>query len=195
MECDASSGAQTCDAQLTPRNAADAAQRLTKKLCQAYINLDPQCNEPEQQFLPHCGPLYVFDVKFAPIRLSQIFQLPAWLAEVYRPHTTPAFQFALGPPCSSAPFHYHEDAWNYLAAGAKLWWLRPPVNATYNRQIPAREFLSSAARQEPGAGDIVCIQQQGDFMYVPRGWAHQTLNLQLGVGIAAEFTLDPDILP
>ena len=32
-------------------------------------------------------------------------------------------QLYVGPRCSGAPWHHHQDAWNHLVQGSKLWWL------------------------------------------------------------------------
>jgi hypothetical protein len=33
-------------------------------------------------------------------------------------------QLYFGPVCSGAPWHFHQDAWNHLVYGSKLWWLK-----------------------------------------------------------------------
>lgn len=182
----------TCEA--STATPAHIARTLILQLCDPYINLeDSRCTtDPKFANGPQCDPLYIFDDKFVRRKLEGEFGLPARLSQVYSPNIEPVYQFGLGPPCSGAPSHFHEDAWNYLVAGAKLWWLKLPARSVYSRVPPAREMLSASEEEVSNDvfdDDIVCLQRPGDFMYVPRGWSHRTLNLELGVGIAAEYTM------
>jgi hypothetical protein len=37
---------------------------------------------------------------------------------------------------------------------------------------------------------LECIQEEGDVVFIPQGWAHAVLNLQNSVGVAVEFGVD-----
>jgi hypothetical protein len=187
-----SAGSEDCAIAATPHRIAD---RMVDQLCRAYVNTDSDaCAVGEGG--EECGPLYIFDTEIASRRLlPDSVSWPAMLNQTYM-GITPVFQFGLGPACAGAPFHFHEDAWNVLFTGAKLWWLRPPQERTYSKLPPARVSMARAANvsdrwagpQDTGDG-VLCIQQPGDLIFVPRHWAHQTLNLQLGVGLAGEYSI------
>ena len=36
-----------------------------------------------------------------------------------------------------------------------------------------------------------CLQNPGDILYVPRDWAHATVNVQESIGVAVEFSGKP----
>ena len=85
--------------------------------------------------------------------------------------------------------HVHTDAINALAFGAKKWFLLPPDQAEYSI-IPPSEWTSVSDAVPPGVAGgrpLMCTQQAGDLLYVPRAWGHATLNLQQSVGVAIEF--------
>lgn len=192
------SSAATCDAAAASCSLASSAAVVVQRLCRAYVNLDDTTCEGGAGGA-NCGPLYVFDTAFAQRRLlDSAVRWPPALAAAYG-STEPVFQFGLGPVCAGAPFHHHEDAWNVLFAGAKLWWLRAPGARVYGSVPPARELLKGQGdnswTEGPGASgtdpDILCVQLPGDLLYVPRGWAHRTLNLERGAGLAAEYNQEP----
>ena len=39
----------------------------------------------------------------------------------------------------------------------------------------------------PGEQPITCVQEAGDFVYVPAAWGHTALNLEDSIGIAIGF--------
>jgi len=92
------------------------------------------------------------------------------------------YELFLGPARSGAPVHFHNDAWNALVFGKKLWFLYPPARSHRTNKHP--EHLSHESEQSA----MQCMQQAGDLLYVPLHWGHGTLNIQDGVGIAAEFS-------
>jgi ankyrin repeat protein len=106
----------------------------------------------------------------------------------------PKPQFFLGPPGSGAPLHWHKDAWNVVAWGRKHWWMLPPVLAVYSAQPPvewAAEPERVFAGLGPGGSDLrplECVQEAGDVLYVPAGWAHAVLNTEVTVGAAVELS-------
>ena len=57
-----------------------------------------------------------------------------------------------------------------------------------------RERLAQQAVDEPGEGisaeharPLECVQEAGDMLFVPAGWAHSTLNIETSIGVAYEF--------
>lgn len=96
-------------------------------------------------------------------------------------------QFYLGGPGSGSPIHWHNNALNYNVYGTKLWTLFPPPSAIYSRlhtQVDSNKY----ARLVAGDGVLHCIQRTGDVMFVPEGWGHGVLNLEVSVGYARGFT-------
>ena len=89
-------------------------------------------------------------------------------------------EFAVGPPGSGAPIHYHQVAVNFLLAGRKRWWLLPPAHRRYSRQ-PVAEWVSEQEQQgnegDRGSPLQQCVQERGDVLLVPHNWAHAVLNI------------------
>lgn len=102
---------------------------------------------------------------------------------------TQRLQFYLGPALSGAPLHYHSDAINILAHGTKHWYLQSPDQAEYHT-TPTHQW-DGANELSQSDKLIECTQQAGDVLYVPAGWGHATLNWQESVGVAVEYTLQP----
>lgn len=128
-------------------------------------------------------PLYVFEQQSLQTVLPEVSavvprSLP-WLVGA----TMSAPQFYVGGNGSGAPPHFHGDAWNALAWGSKRWFLFPPHEARFSR-VAISDWVAS--RPTPPAPFEV-LQQSGDILYVPKGWAHGVLNLSPSVGVACEF--------
>lgn len=112
-----------------------------------------------------------------------------------RPSPAPKPQVFVGGPGSGAPLHYHTDAWNALAFGRKHWWLLPPSAAAYSA-VPPVEWAAHASEAFSRLGGPLrpfeCVQEAGDVVYVPAGWAHAVLNTgrNVTVGAAVELALE-----
>ena len=140
-------------------------------------------------------PLYAFTgalVDDSPAEFADDFELhPPLLARPVEglDVTVDTRQFFLGPAGSGAPWHYHKLAFNAMAFGRKLWFLRPPASALYSKQ-PIATWLAHHGWSRPGdvlPGVAQCVQEAGDALLVPKGWAHATLNLQPSIGVAYEM--------
>ena len=95
----------------------------------------------------------------------------------------------VGANGSGNPCHYHQQTWNALVAGRKLWTLHPP-NATFYSELHPRRWLGKAARHaDASGGALQCEQRPGDVLFVPKLWGHCTLNLGETVGVATPFSL------
>lgn len=126
----------------------------------------------------------------------------------------PSPQFYLGGPGSGAPPHYHEDAWNVLAYGKKVWYITPPSAAEYmtvpihdyvlevlpktKDKIHANDKMETQRSKDknnstitsfwgPNSRPLTCIQEAGDVIYVPHGWGHGVVNIETVIGYAVEF--------
>ena len=181
----------SCDAAAPHCSDAAASNAVLRQaiqgLCGPYVNMESEaCVEGKGG--EECGPLYVFDTEVAERRLLPgTVAWPAALNDTYG--VAPVYQFGLGPACAGAPLHYHEDAWNLLLDGAKLWWLQPPHERAYSSVPPARALMAAHEPTDVGSRHgVLCLQQPGDLLYVPRHWAHRTLNVQLGAGLAGEYS-------
>ena len=102
-------------------------------------------------------------------------------------------QLALGPANSGAPFHHHKHAINSLFAGRKLWIVYPPGEGVVSNQHPldfVHGYLGLAGTlnftqtRNPPA---ICVQEAGDALFIPDGYAHATINLETSMGIAVEY--------
>ena len=70
--------------------------------------------------------------------------------------TMSAPQFYLGGAGSGAPVHFHGDAWNALAYGAKRWFLFPPAEARFSR-IPIGKWVAAG-----GTAPVEVVQRSGE---------------------------------
>ena len=93
----------------------------------------------------------------------------------------------VGADGSGNPFHYHQQTWNALLAGRKRWLLYPPSQAFYTELHPL-EWQRRATNRSMAA-PLECEQRAGDVLFVPRLWAHATINVGEVVGVATPFAL------
>eukprot|EP00873_Tetraselmis_striata_P000117 jgi/Tetstr1/420381/TSEL_011497.t1 len=82
------------------------------------------------------------------------------------------------PGATGLPAHYDDhDVLVLQLSGAKLWRLRAPAHpgVTLPRLYEPREAVRSLTRESGGStpGVQEVLLQEGDALYVPRGWAHQ----------------------
>ena len=79
--------------------------------------------------------------------------------------------FLLGGALMGAPPHHHGPALNSLVYGQKWWFLDPP-----GREVVAHEAMYDYLVRTGGAPTSQrCLQEEGDLLFVPRGWTHGTL--------------------
>ena len=82
----------------------------------------------------------------------------------------------------------HVRTWCFCA-GRKLWLLWPPAQAFYSKR-PILDYLRHEfPHLEPRERPLTVVQEAGDVVFVPSGWAHGILNLKEGLGLAEEFDL------
>jgi len=128
--------------------------------------------------------LYIFS-NAVPEKVKEIIARqaspPKWLKPLMVREPTP--QLFIGSRGSGAPVHYHTDAWNFLAYGRKRWRLEAPSDAGLGFQPAVDTFLT--VPREPHSYE--CVQEAGDVLLVPDGWAHVTVNLADSVGLAYEM--------
>eukprot|EP00037_Helgoeca_nana_P029652 m.357053 g.357053 ORF g.357053 m.357053 type:complete len:571 (+) comp28021_c0_seq8:5354-7066(+) len=135
-------------------------------------------------------PLYAFDAEMLRATFGGDYALPPEINASFRGWGLQTHQLALGPEGSGSPFHFHEDAINALIYGRKMWDLLPPSRAKFSVEAPwcrgVGGGVGQASCRAAPVGGLRCVQLPGDLIYVPRRWAHSTLNLAEGVAIAVE---------
>lgn len=139
-------------------------------------------------------PLYAFDSEVLEAVFAGEYGLPTGIQTVVGDWPVLAHQLVLGPTGAGAPWHFHEDAFNALVYGRKLWDIVPPGHAVFSSSRSDTVIhVPGATRQArgywvplPQDPGIRCVQLPGDLLYIPRGWGHRTLSLEAGVGLAIE---------
>ena len=96
-------------------------------------------------------------------------------------------QLFVGPTGSGAPPHYHGPALNFLAWGAKQWQLFPPATTRFSIKPKAAWNAEFETYNRSEVEMFDCLQREGDVLFIPRGWAHSTENLEFSTGVAVEF--------
>ena len=97
-------------------------------------------------------------------------------------------QFNLGPALTGAQPHFHGDAWNGLVYGRKQWFISQPSRAFFARsgqrvidwlatpkklaELTSRATAGSSDGSVSTQSDLMCVQEAGDIVYVPRLWGH-----------------------
>jgi hypothetical protein len=86
---------------------------------------------------------------------------------------------------SAHRFHVHKDAWLGQVSGSRMWFLLPPSTpfSAVEKPPPACEYLYN--REALPNGAMMCIQNPGEVMYLPKNWWHATCGLEewnVGVG-------------
>ena len=100
------------------------------------------------------------------------------ISEKYYQH----FVVAIGS--GSSP-HLHNNAWNVLWYGKKLWNLWQPGHS-FISNIPTLNYVEQNEQVEDQFVKQ-CVQNRGDIILVPNQWGHSTFSLMENVGIASEF--------
>ena len=144
------------------------------------------------------SPLYLFDT--LPIvfeAVKSIVEVVAHIDGVVPTTEDPSdtrIQVYLGPADSGAPWHFHRSAVNALVFGRKRWRLLPPAHAMYSTVPSSTAFSATGALPETRTGTFMeLVQEAGDLLFVPDGWAHMTMNEATSAGVAFEdFAFPPN---
>jgi hypothetical protein len=96
-------------------------------------------------------------------------------------------QLAIGKDKSGSPPHYHSYAWNILLYGKKEWLFLSPSLATVANIHNRNWFdlnLNYYYNNNNNNNFIYCLQQAGDFVFVPSHWTHLTRSVYQSIGLA-----------
>ena len=181
------------------------AETMTLATYQKYIS----CIEG----LTDDAPLAIYDSQFGYDERSVIldeYDVPACfdtdLFELITPQEEndqqrPPFRWILiGPARSGTGLHIDPvgtHAWVTLVEGCKRWVLFPPDTCAstihmQHPQIPSvlwfRDRYDQAPRDVPGVVEV--LQHPGETVYVPAGWPHLVLNLDLSVAITHNYATE-----
>ena len=84
--------------------------------------------------------------------------------------------------------HAHRDAFNFLVYGRKRWFVYRPSDARYGSSPTLEWFRAKDGYKEAKRSNklLECVQQPGDAMFMPQGWAHSVINIDTSIGVALE---------
>lgn len=126
-------------------------------------------------------------------------KIPEYFGEDYfnliKKGRPPNSWLVIGPPRTGASFHcdpWQTSAWNALIQGHKRWTLFPPgvtppgvdghddfYSDDYSSPKPLRWHLEEGPVIESDLQPVEVIQGPGEIIFVPSGWWHMVLNLDI----------------
>ena len=152
----------------------------------------PRCEEAAR-------PEYLFDRDFA-VKCPQMeeeFCVPEYFSDdlmgLLGPDRPDYRWLIIGPRRSGSSFHVDPNAnfaWNATIHGSKKWVLYPPSSPPpltpgddHQQSLPDwfRDHYDDDGHAEHR---MECITRAGEILYVPRGWWHCVVNLELSVALA-----------
>jgi histone arginine demethylase JMJD6 len=154
------------------------------------------------------SPLYIFDDQFklkdGSRSLFGDYEVPGYfrddLFELISDRRRPPYRWVvIGPERSGTGLHVDPlgtSAWNAVVSGSKRWVLFPP---RVSKSLLVRPGCSEGiawfhnvwARMTPDRkrelGAIEFVQRAGEVVYVPGGWFHAVINLELTTAVTHNF--------
>ena len=92
-------------------------------------------------------------------------------------------QWSFGGNSSGSPTHFHQDAFNGVCFGEKIWKIWPP-NSAFISTRTAGDIFDNFGEFPP---HVTVTQHAGDLMYIPKGWGHAILNVGTTLAVAVEY--------
>eukprot|EP00808_Paulinella_micropora_P020632 g16778.t1 len=160
------------------------------------------------------SPLYLFDKTFgehSPALLAD-YAVPRYFQQDYfdvlhgQPERPRFRWFLVGPKGSGSSFHKDPNitsAWNGLVVGRKKWIMFPPdvvppgcFPSPDNEDVTTplslyewfHNFYSTRNDVMPlGRVCYECIQKPGEMVFIPTGWWHMAINLEMSVAVTQNF--------
>lgn len=170
-----------------------------------YLTYAEACGQREER------PLYLFDKDFCGKcpEMAAEFEIPEYfkqdLMSVVGPRRRPDYRWLIiGPALAGSSFHVDPNenfAWNATIAGRKKWVLYPPgcpppSSADDERQLCLpRWFREHYDDDEHADVRLECVTEAGELLFVPRGWWHCVLNLELCVALTHNVVTEHNLLP
>ena len=104
---------------------------------------------------------------------------------------------SLGGPGSGLPWHTHGETWIATVFGRKAWFVYAPGDAgSTQRGSPLHDasawFVHTLPSLTEAERPYQCVQQPGEVVYLPAGWAHLTVNLDETIGAGAQSNIRAD---
>jgi len=134
-----------------------------------------------------CNPWYVSNLQLEELEVNLPKSFENWL-NILPKQINPNWQWVfVGPKNSHTEMHIdvlNSSAWNALITGEKNWTFYPPEK-TISEGYLSEEFrdLYSSELNEP----IKIVQNQGDLIVTPSGWAHKVSNAKQSFSITGNF--------
>lgn len=154
----------------------------------------------------HDAPLALYDSTFGEwSNLASEYAAPACFSEDLFRHlrARPPFRWILaGPQRSGTGMHVDPlltDAWLTLTAGLKRWVLFPPdtpvdalgCGAAGEPQLEAVHWYAMNAARPDLPRRVEVLQRPGECVFIPSGWHHCVLNLELSVAVTHNYCPEP----
>ncbi|MEV8532691.1 transcription factor jumonji [Streptomyces sp. NPDC051211] len=167
-----------------PVEAEDRERRpVTVPLSAVLDDLDARCPQGlylRNQLVSHFDPELIALIPKEVRRLN-------WLLAL-EPGARPDWSWLMiGAAGTSSPMHVDvmaSAAWNLLCAGTKRWTFHPPERAEEWGLLPPGCTARAADAGEPR---LEFVQEPGDIVVTPSGWAHEVHNLTGSIAITSNF--------
>ena len=157
-------------------------------------------------------PMYLFD-KYFPDSCPQLcadYSVPSYFDEdlfsVLGHKDRPDYRWIIiGPEKSGSSFHKDPNAtsaWNATVTGSKKWILYPPhvippgvypsadgseVTTPSSLMEWFMYYYAECKKNRARDGVIECVTRPGDIIFVPSGWWHTVINLEMTVAVTQNF--------
>jgi hypothetical protein len=155
--------------------------------------------------------LYLFDKDFCTKcpEMASEFTIPKYFQQdlmgVLGEHRRPDYKWLIiGPALSGSSFHVDPNcnfAWNATIQGRKKWVMYPPgvpppLSSEQDRQVSLLQWFHEQYDDDDNVDvRLECVTEGGECMYVPRGWWHCVLNLDLCIAITHNVVTTQNLLP
>ncbi len=117
--------------------------------------------------------------------------IPPSVQDLFQCHTngTHAISMGIGGKHGGLNFHNHEAIFNQLIHGKKLWYI---VKSSTRLDLKQNRTSIDTLQEYANHPEMMmCIQEEGDFIYIPDGFYHLTYNIEnVFMAACSEYALD-----